>query len=309
MSEKVAYLGPAGTFTEQALWQFADTGVLGDRDVIEPVPVKSPAEALDAVANGSAGFAVVAIENSVDGPVTHTFDALAAHPGVHIYGETDVSIAFAIMVRPGFALSDARSFSTHPVARPQVAGWLRENLAGVEDIPASSNAAAAQAVAEGRVDVAAAPLRAADVYGLEVVAREVADVAGARTRFIVVGPAHVPPARTGNDRTGVVFTLPNTPGSLVGALMEFGSRGVDLTRLESRPTRTGLGTYRFHADLAGHITDAPIAEALAALHRRCDEVQFLGSWPAVSGNAVAVPKQWEESRRWVESLTGEYTQG
>ena len=308
---RVAYLGPSGTFTEQALWEFVDDGFLasGRREAVEPQPVTSPAAAMDAVSNNEADFAVVAVENSLDGPVTHTFDALANHPGLHIWAETDVEIAFAIMVRPGTNQADVRRFATHPVARPQVDSWLKNTWPDVEDIAASSNAAAANAVADGDVDAAAAPQRAAEVYGLEIIARNVAEVAGTRTRFILVGPAHTPPSRTGHDRTGVIFTLPNNPGSLVGALSEISMRGVDLARLESRPTRTGLGTYRFHVDMRGHIDDAPIAETLIALKRYCDNVQFLGSWPSEdhgNGQPEAIGQdqamQWAEASQWLDDL-------
>ncbi|WP_454983773.1 prephenate dehydratase domain-containing protein, partial [Corynebacterium durum] len=126
MTVTVAYLGPAGTFTEAALWKFHEQ-TLPDVTV-QPLPVDSPAMALDAVRSGDADYACVAIENSVDGPVTPTFDALAAAPGVQIYGETDIDITFAIMMRPGFESATIRTFSTHPVARQQVAGWVADNL-------------------------------------------------------------------------------------------------------------------------------------------------------------------------------------
>ncbi len=133
MTVTVAYLGPAGTFTEAALWKFHEQ-TLPDVTV-QPLPVDSPAMALDAVRSGDADYACVAIENSVDGPVTPTFDALAAAPGVQIYGETDIDITFAIMMRPEFDSATIRTFSTHPVARQQVAGWVADNLPEVDFIP------------------------------------------------------------------------------------------------------------------------------------------------------------------------------
>lgn len=290
----VAYLGPAGTFTEEALWRFAEMGCfLGE---VSPLPVNSPAEAMDAVRNGEAEFAVVAIENSVDGPVTPTFDALAGE-GVQIYQETDIEVTFSIMVRPG--TKEIRTFATHPVARQQVKGWLAEHVPDAEFVAASSNAAAAQMVAEGRVDAAPAPRRAADLFGLERVADEVADVKGARTRFVVVARPGVPTPPSGADRTAVVFTLPNKPGTLVGALTEFALRGVDMSRIESRPTRTGLGTYRFHVDLIGHIDDAPVAEALRALYLRCEQLTYLGSWPTLETVSHTDTDRLEEAAAWV----------
>ena len=224
MTATVAYLGPAGTFTEEALWRLVEG--LGE---ITPLPVDSPSEALNAVREGHADWAVVAIENSVDGAVTSTSDAFLEAPGVQVYGEVELPISFAIMTRPGFSLIDATRFSTHPVAHRQVRRWLNQNLPSVEYLAATSNAAAAQAVAEGKADVAAAPLRAADLFGLEVHATGIADLATARTRFVLAGPTGVPTPRTGDDRTSVVFQLPNEAGTLVGALHEFAYRGVDLS--------------------------------------------------------------------------------
>ncbi|MEJ5996843.1 prephenate dehydratase [Corynebacterium sp. H130] len=273
---RVAFLGPQGTFTEAAMLEFARSGVI---EPPEGIPVSSPAEAVAAVANGAVEYACVAIENSVDGPVTPTFDALSAHEDVQIFHEIDVDVAFAIMRRPD---SGTSTFTTHPVAFQQVKAWLQAHFPEASFIPASSNAAAAEAVANGRADLAAAPLRAAELFGLEVIESQVADVAGARTRFVLVGKRAKPTPRTGQDRTSVAFTLPNVPGSLVRALGEFALRGVDLSRIESRPTRTGLGTYRFYADLIGHIDDLPVAESLRALYLHAEDLQYLGSWPSAS---------------------------
>ena len=279
MSTTIAFLGPAGTFTEAAMQRFA--AELGETT---PLPVGSPKEALAAVRSGEADYACVAIENSVDGPVTATFDALAAGSPVQIYREVDLPVSFSILTN-GTPAGDIKTFSTHPVAYQQVRGWLEENLPGVEFVPAASNGAAAQAVARGEADAAAAPARAGEVFKLRALAENVADVDGATTRFVLVGPSGQPTARTGHDRTSVIFTLLNEPGSLVGALQELAHRGVDLTRIESRPLRTAFGNYRFHADLIGHIDDQPVAEALRALWLRAEEVVFVGSWPS----AVATP--------------------
>ncbi|WIM67526.1 prephenate dehydratase [Corynebacterium breve] len=278
----VAYLGPAGTFTEEALWKFRDQGAFGQGEVTA-LPAESPSEALNLIRTGEAQFAVVAIENSVDGAVTSTTDALIEAPGVQIYDELELSISFAIMTRPGAQLTDVRRFSTHPVAQRQVRDWVANNIPQVSFTAASSNAAAAKAVADGEADVAAAPLRAADLFGLEVHAQGIADMATAQTRFIVVGPTGKPTPRTGKDRSFVVFDLPNEPGTLVGALQEFAFRGVNMSRIESRPTRKTARTYNFYVDLVGHIDDAPLAEALRNLWLRANSVTFLGSWPAAAG--------------------------
>ncbi|MBV7294241.1 prephenate dehydratase [Corynebacterium sp. TAE3-ERU16] len=278
MRTVVAYLGPEGTFTEAALLEFQRRGSFGPGD-IGKLPVESPHEALNAVRSGAAEYACVAIENSVDGPVTHTFDALADGEGVRIFAETEIEISFSIMVRPGTSASDVHTFTTHPVARQQVRHWTDRAFPEAEFIPASSNAAAAKAVAEGRADAAIAPHRAAEIFGLDAIAENVIDVPGARTRFVSVGRTSRSPKSTGNDRTAILFTLRNEPGSLVRALRLFSSRNIDLTRIESRPTRTQLGAYRFHVDLKGHIDDAAVAAALNDLSSRTTDMRYLGSWP------------------------------
>lgn len=305
MTTTVAFLGPTGTFTEEALLKLAMTGVYGTEEVT-PLPVSSPEFALGAVRDGTAQFACVAIENSVDGAVTPTFDALSAGDGVQIYREVDLDIAFSIMVRPGTRPADVRTLATHPVGYRQVKGWMAEHVPQATYGAATSNAAAAEAVAKGEVDAAAAPHRAAEIFGLETIATRIADFSGARTRFVAVGPRGVPTERTGNDRTSVVFTLPNEPGTLVAALTEFAHRGVDMSRIESRPTRQTFGTYKFHVDLVGHIDDIPVAEALRALWLRAENLQFLGSWPAETGDdgearLAADLARLERATQWVRN--------
>ena len=291
MTTTIAFLGPAGTFTEAAVHKFA-----AHLPEVETLPVGSPSEAVAAVRAGQADYACVAIENSVDGAVTTTFDAIVEAEPVQIYREVDIPVAFSIMTRPG--KGDIRRLSTHPVAFQQIRGWVKHNLPEVEFVPASSNAAAAEAVARGDADAAAAPARAAEIFGLETIAQGVADVEGAATRFVLVGRPGRPTARTGQDRTSVIFTLPNEPGSLVGALQELAHRGVDLSRIESRPTRETFGTYRFYVDLIGHIEDQPVAEALRALWLRTEVLLFLGSWPAATP-AGKPPRDLTAADDWV----------
>lgn len=295
MTTTIAFLGPAGTFTEAAVHKFA-TEWEARGETVETLPVDSPSAAVAAVRAGQADYACVAIENSVDGAVTTTFDALEEGDPVQIYREVDIPVTFSIMTRPG--TKDITRLSTHPVAFQQIRGWVAENAPGVEFVPASSNAAAAQAVARGEVDAAAAPARAAEIFGLETRASGVADVQGAATRFVLVGLPGRPTARTGQDRTSVIFTLPNQPGTLVGALQDFAHRGVDLSRIESRPTRQTFGTYRFYVDLIGHIDDQPVAEALRAVWLRAEELRFLGSWPTATP-AGHPPRDLAEADAWV----------
>lgn len=283
----MAYLGPEGTFTEQALRDMEQAGYfagLGDAATVHPIAVNSPRVALDLVRAGEADYACVAIESSVDGPVSHTEDALANGEPLQIYHEVLVPVEFSILVRPGMELDAVRTFTTHPVAEAQVRGWVEKNLPEVRFIPASSNAAAAAAVADGEADAAASPARAGVIHGLDALATGVADVAGAYTRFVLVGRPGKPTAWTGRDRTGVTLTLQNRPASLLDALAELSTRGVDMSRISSRPLRaedgTRMGMYIFHVDIVGHIDDAAVAEALAGLHRSTESVRYLGSWPA-----------------------------
>ncbi|MGV0800953.1 prephenate dehydratase, partial [Mycolicibacterium elephantis] len=210
-------------------------------------------------------------------------------------------VAFTIVVRHGTTAADVATVAAFPVAAAQVRQWLAANLPDAKLVPAYSNAAAAHDVAEGRADAGVSTALAAERCGLAALAADVVDEASARTRFVLVGSPAAPPERTGADRTSVVLRLDNVPGALVSALTEFAVRDIDLTRIESRPTRTELGNYVFFLDCVGHIDDAAVAEALKALHRRCADVRYLGSWP--TGSAVgAVPPQLDEASRWLTRL-------
>ncbi|MCZ9309577.1 prephenate dehydratase [Corynebacterium uberis] len=287
MTVSVAYLGPQGTFTYQAATALARAGVWGPN--VDFHPADSPAACVALVRAGTCVGACLADESSVDGPVAQTLDALAGG-GVEIVAETDLPIAFSILTRPG--ADTPRTVATHPVAHQQIRDWLREHLPDAEFLPASSNAAAAQLVAEGEADAAAAPAACAELFGLTTLASGVADVAAARTRFIAVRAADPATPDTADDtprpgvdyRTALLFEVRNEPGSLARALAEFAERGVDLTRIVSRPTRTGMGTYRFHIDLAGHRSDAGFAAALASLSGYAQRVAVLGSWPVATGD-------------------------
>ena len=310
---KIAFLGPQGTFTEQALLDFIAAGH-APADA-EPIAVDSPRKALDAVREGTCDYAVVALESSVDGPVTHTEDALVDGSPLQILHETLVPIQFAIAARPQSVSDPTKltsaitSFTTHPVAEAQVRHWMSAHLPHAAFLPASSNAAAARAVSEGKADAAACPRRAAELYGLDVVADGVADMRNARTRFVLVGRPHPPTAPTGDDRTGLVFTLPNEPGALLNALTELSIRGVDMSRISSRPIRGKVDAYVFHIGVVGHIEDDAVAEAMAGLHRRTEWVRYLGSWPRARAasepdDAGTAPPDYAESRQWVARSKG-----
>lgn len=276
---RISYLGPAGTFTEAALLAMTGAGLVPGADH-QAVPAESTPAALDAVRTGIAEYACVPIENSIEGGVTPTLDGLAAGSPLQIFAETTLEVAFSVVLAPGRGPGDVRTVAAHPVAGAQVRRWLAEHLPQAQVVPANSNAAAAQQVCDGEVDAGVSTALAAQQRGLLTLADGVIDEPNARTRFVLAGKPAPPPQRTGADRTSVVLRLDNAPGALAAALTEFGSRGIDLTRIESRPTRTELGTYLFFLDCVGHIDDAAVGEALQALRQRCADVRYLGSWPA-----------------------------
>ncbi|MGH3541002.1 MAG: prephenate dehydratase [Mycobacterium sp.] len=299
----IAYLGPEGTFTEAAMLQMIDAGMVPQHgpDAVRPLPAESTIAALDAVRDGVADYACVPIENSIDGSVAPTLDTLAIGTPLQVFAELTLDVAFNIVVKPGRTAADVRTLAAFPVAAAQVRRWLGDHLPAVDLRPANSNADAAQQVADGHVDAAVSSPLAATHRGLATLAEGIVDEANARTRFVLVGPPGPPPARTGADRTSVVLRIDNAPGALVSALSEFGIRDIDLTRIESRPTRTKLGTYMFFLDCVGHIDDDAVAEALKALHRRCADVRYLGSWPTGVA-AGAAPPQLDVASRWLARL-------
>ncbi|OFJ51316.1 prephenate dehydratase [Mycolicibacterium grossiae] len=297
---RVAYLGPEGTFTEAALWQMVATGAL-PADEVDPMPTDSPTAALDAVRGGAADFACVPFENSIEGSVLPTLDGLATGEPLRVYAEHTLDVAFSIVVRPGTTAADVRTVAAFPVALAQVKRWLADHLPTATPVPANSNAAAARDVANGVADAGVSTALAATRWRLDALADGVVDEPNARTRFVLAGRPGPPPPRTGTDRTSVVLRLENVPGALVAAMNEFAIRDIDLTRIESRPTRTELGTYLFFLDCVGHVDDDPVAEALKALHRRCRDVRYLGSWPTGTA-AGAVPPPSDEATRWLDGL-------
>jgi prephenate dehydratase len=301
---RIAYLGPEGTFTEAALLKISANGLVpgnGSSEAITPVPTESTPAALAAVRSGDADYACVPIENSIEGSVLPTLDDLATGTPLQIFAELTLDVSFTIVVRRGTPAADVETVAAFPVAAAQVRHWLAEHLPKARVVPANSNAAAAQDVAEGRADAGVSTALAAERYGLAALATDVVDEPNARTRFVLAGEPAPPPDRTGADRTSVVLRLDNVPGSLVSALTEFAIRDIDLTRIESRPTRKELGTYFFFLDCVGHIDDEAVAEALKALHRRCEDVRFLGSWPTGS-TAGAAPPRLDEASEWLTQL-------
>ncbi|NEK84173.1 prephenate dehydratase [Blastococcus saxobsidens] len=299
---RFVYLGPEGTFTEAALSR-AIPSTEGSR-----APRPSVAAALSAVRSGEADAALVPFENSVEGSVPATMDGLADGDPLVITREVFLEVAFVLAVRPGTALADVRSVTSHPHALAQTAGRLAELLPGVTPMPATSTAAAAASVAAGEVDAAVCAAIAASRYGLEALADDVADHAGAVTRFVLVARPGPLPAPTGNDKTSLVAVVADRTGALLDLLSEFAVRGISLTRIESRPTRQRLGAYSFSLDCEGHVAEPRVGEALSALHRMCEDLRFLGSYPREDGRenrpvpAESADAAFAEAGDWLTRL-------
>jgi prephenate dehydratase len=299
---RFAYLGPEGTFAEAAL----SSAVASSEGARYPQP--SVPAALAAVRSGDVDAALVPLENSVEGSVPATMDGLADGDPLVITREVFLHVEFALAVRPGTALADVRSVVSHPHALAQTAGRLAEHLPGVAPMPLTSTAAAAEAVAAGKYDAAVCAPIAAERYGLVSLLGDLADRPGAVTRFVLVSPPGAVPAPTGNDKTSLVAVVGDRTGALLELLSEFAVRGISLTRIESRPTRERLGVYSFSLDCEGHIADRRVGEALAALHRVCDDVRFLGSYARADGRenkpvpGTADDEAFAEAATWLEGI-------
>ncbi len=300
---RVGFFGPFGTFTEQAVRSQADLAA-GELVAFRTVP-----DVLDAVAKGSVDVGVVPIENSIEGTVNFTQDALSFDYDLLIQREIVVDIEHCLLGLPGARLADITTVLSIPVATAQCHRYLRENLPDAEIRAANSTADAAKTVAErGDGTIAAiAPRNAAALYGLEVLASNIEDHRGNQTRFVMVGRDRVP-APTGHDRTGiVVYQRADEPGSLISILQEFAARRINIINLLSRPTKDGgLGDYCFVMYMDGHIADELVADALRSLHAKQAAVKFLGSYPA-AGEASHTAREhadarWRQADDWVETL-------
>jgi prephenate dehydratase len=270
---RIAYFGPQGTFTEQAAIGFVHPG----RD--ELVPFETVPQALAALRRGDADAACVPVENSVEGAVPATMDALAEGEPLVAVAETVLPVRFSVLVRPGTEADAVRVVASHPHALAQVRHWLEANLPDAKVVSTTSTAAAAVAVQHGEFDAAVSAPVAVNHYPLLELATDVADVADAKTRFLYLRRPGAVPEPTGADRTSLVVTTSDRVGALSKLLTELALRGINLTRIESRPTKGRLGEYRFYIDLLGHVAEPRVGDALAALHRHCRQVRFLGSYP------------------------------
>jgi prephenate dehydratase len=299
---RVGFLGPVGTFTEQAMLREPDLAAL------EAVPYPLMTDVLFAVAEGEVDLGVVPVENAIEGTVNATVDTMAFDVDVMIQRELLEPVALHLLSVPDAALSDITQVVSIPVASAQCRTWLREHLPDVEYVAANSTAEAAETVANAgdRSIAAIANERAAAVYGLQFGGADIEDHPENQTRFVVVARSGIP-APTGHDKTSiVVFQRADRPGSLLAILQEFAARSINLSLLLSRPTKTSLGDYCFLLDLDGHLADPVVADCLRTIRATQSDVKFLGSYPAAGEHAPAtrakVDAAFSDAEEWIESL-------
>ncbi|WAP51920.1 prephenate dehydratase [Arthrobacter sp. ATA002] len=300
------FLGPEGTFTEAALLQVPGAGAAAR------IPATSVTAALEMVRTGRAAAAVVPIENSVEGGVSATLDAISAGEPLRIQREILVPITFVLAVRPGVELAAIAAVSTHSHAWAQCRDWAEKNIPQAEYLPASSTAAAATGLQspDPGYDAAICSPLVAERLGLEVLRADIGDVSDAVTRFVLLSRPGVLPEPTGADKTTLVVPLPEDhPGALMEILDQFSTHGVNLSRIESRPTGLFLGDYFFSIDADGHIRDARMADALKGLHRISPNLTFLGSYPRADGREPEIPKHtsdeaFRSADLWLQGLLG-----
>ena len=309
MTRRYVYLGPEGTFAEQALRSLplARRGA-----VLDPVP--SVPEALEAVRSGEADAALVPLENSIGGAEGVTLDEIANGAPLVITREVVLAVNFVLGARPGVSLGSVGTVAAHPNAARQCRGWLRDHVPGATVVEVLSNGAAAVAAAAGTYDAAICAPIGAQRNSQTLLAEQIADHKDSLTRFALVARPGPPPKPTGDDVTSLaVYISADRVGALLTVLTELAMRGVNLTRIESRPTGERLGRYAFFLDCTGHVSQVRMGEALQGLHRVCAEVKFLGSYPRArhpgepAGPAVAPPlgtsdEDYAESAAWLARL-------
>jgi prephenate dehydratase len=306
----ITYFGPPGTFTEEALLTQEDLAAC------PRTPNRSVPDVIAAVEDGTFDAGVVPIENMIEGSVSVTLDTLAFDSDLKIQREIDLPVSLSLCAKPGVALADVATIVSFPHALAQCRGWIANKLPAADSRASYSTAEAAQEVARSkRRDLAAICNRlAAEMNGLEVLATEIEDHPENQTRFVLVGTGV--PAPTGHDKTTIVcFQREDRPGSLLAILQEFAARAINLTKLESRPTKRGLGDYCFFIDIEGHVADELVADALRNLAAKQAEVKFLGSYP-VGGPAEAgverrraAGRAWQHASTWVEQLRAQIREG
>jgi prephenate dehydratase len=301
---KIAYLGPQGTFSEEALCSQSDLLQC------ELIPVGTIADAIRSAASGVVDYAFVPIENSIEGSVSMTIDELIFGDELFIQREVIIDIHLDLLALDGVMLGEITEVVSHPHALAQVRRFVADHLPSVVTTVVNSTADGARIVAEqGRRDLAAfAPPITAKLYSLNVLAHAVEDQLGNETRFVLIAPTKVQ-AKTGHDRTAVVcFQRTDHPGGLHDLLNVFASRSINLARIESRPTKLALGDYCFVIELEGHISDPIVAEALSELYEVLAELRFLGSYPVLRNELTETRDELgllrSSARVWLDSIFG-----
>jgi prephenate dehydratase len=303
---RIGFLGPKGTFTEEALF------TQPDYVAAELVTLNSLAEVLESVQEGRVDLGFVPIENAIEGTVRDTLDSLVFDNDLLIQREVVLDIHLHLMAPRGIKLGDIQRVASIPVATAQCRKFLVGKLPTAETVATNSTADAARLLGEGDplltgVPTAAiAPRLAASLYGLEILVEDVEDHPENQTRFVSVA-RHGIPAPTGHDRTSIAcFQSADHPGSLYGILGQFAARNINLTKLESRPTKKALGDYCFIVDLEGHIADEVIADCLRDLHADLAGVKYLGSYPAAGAAGPAIRREvdaaWRQADAWIDGL-------
>lgn len=301
-ASQVAYLGPPGTFTEEALLTQPDLAE-ADHFLCRSIP-----EVLGAAADGRVDLGFTAIENSIEGTVNVALDALIFEHNLLIQREVVIDVRLHLLGFSGTAMDEIRRVISFPVATAQCRRYLTENLPHAEEIAANSTAAAARdlAISNDKTAAAIGTALSQEIYGLDMIATDIEDHPENQTRFVAVSRTGVP-APTGHDKTSiVVFQRADRSGSLMGILAEFAARSINLTKLESRPTKKALGDYCFLIDLEGHVADQLVADCLTSIVAKHGEVKFLGSYPTnIRGNeeqSTAATTAWTEAQSWIDDL-------